>query len=185
MRRVASRLKNESRRLRKTCPASGIPRVYQARTQANDAVREETNPTQERTIMSHPIHLEVSLPASPERYYELLINGAKLGDVTGQPGKGGGSEGAYFELFGGWLQAGKLSSGKTSGSRRRGASETGIRACTRSSVSRSSRRGRAPSSRWTRTAFRPNSSSTSGPTGRAFTSTRSRRSRRRERGVGR
>ncbi|MGA7121623.1 MAG: SRPBCC domain-containing protein [Polyangiaceae bacterium] len=112
MRRVASRLKNESRRLRKTCPASGIPRVYQARTQANDAVREETNPTQERTIMSHPIHLEVSLPASPERYYELLINGAKLGDVTGQPGKGGGSEGAYFELFGGWLQGRQIELGK-------------------------------------------------------------------------
>jgi activator of HSP90 ATPase len=54
--------------------------------------------------MSDHIHLEVSLPASPERYYELLINGAKFGDVTGQPGKGGGSEGAYFELFGDWLQ---------------------------------------------------------------------------------
>ena len=54
--------------------------------------------------MSNHIHLEVSLPASPERYYELLINGAKFGDVTGQPGKGGGSEGAYFELFGDWLQ---------------------------------------------------------------------------------
>jgi activator of HSP90 ATPase len=53
--------------------------------------------------MSNHIHLEVSLPASPERYYELLINGAKFGDVTGQPGKGGGSEGAYFELFGDWL----------------------------------------------------------------------------------
>jgi activator of HSP90 ATPase len=54
--------------------------------------------------MSNHIHLEVSLPASPERYYELLVNGAKFGDVTGQPGKGGGSEGAYFELFGDWLQ---------------------------------------------------------------------------------
>ena len=53
--------------------------------------------------MSNHIHLEVSLPASPERYYEFLINGAKFGDVTGQPGKGGGSEGAYFELFGDWL----------------------------------------------------------------------------------
>ncbi len=55
--------------------------------------------------MSDHIHLEVSLPASPERYYEeLLINGAKFGDVTGQPGKGGESEGAFFELFGDWLQ---------------------------------------------------------------------------------
>ena len=54
--------------------------------------------------MSEHIHLEALLPASPERYYELLINGAKFGDVTGQPGKGGGSEGAYFELFGGWLE---------------------------------------------------------------------------------
>ena len=53
--------------------------------------------------MSDHIHFEVSLPASPARYYELLTNGAKFGDVTGQPGKGGGGEGAIFELFGGWL----------------------------------------------------------------------------------
>ena len=49
--------------------------------------------------MSNHIHLEVSLPASPERYYEFLINGAKFGDVTGQPGKGGGSEGAYSSVI--------------------------------------------------------------------------------------
>jgi activator of HSP90 ATPase len=53
---------------------------------------------------SKPIHLEATFQASPERVYELLINGAKFGDVTGKPGKGGGSEGAYFSLFGDWLQ---------------------------------------------------------------------------------
>ena len=52
---------------------------------------------------SKTIHLEASFQAAPERIYELLINGAKFGDVTGQPGKGGGSEGAYFSLFAGWL----------------------------------------------------------------------------------
>jgi activator of HSP90 ATPase len=49
------------------------------------------------------IHVEAELPAAPERVYELLTNGAKLGEATGQPGKGGGSAGAYFSLFDGWL----------------------------------------------------------------------------------
>jgi activator of HSP90 ATPase len=53
--------------------------------------------------VSKPIHLEATFQAAPERIYELLINGAKFGEVTGQPGKGGGSEGAYFSLFGDWL----------------------------------------------------------------------------------
>jgi uncharacterized protein YndB with AHSA1/START domain len=50
------------------------------------------------------IHHEVTFNTSPERVYELLTNGAKFGDVTGQPGKGGGSTGAFFSLCDGWLQ---------------------------------------------------------------------------------
>lgn len=50
------------------------------------------------------IHVETTLPAAPERIYELLTNGAKFGEVTGQPGKGGGSAGAYFSLFNDWLE---------------------------------------------------------------------------------
>jgi uncharacterized protein YndB with AHSA1/START domain len=50
------------------------------------------------------IHLETTFPAAPERVYELLTNGAKFGEVTGQPGKGGGSVGAYFSLFNNWLE---------------------------------------------------------------------------------
>ncbi len=50
------------------------------------------------------IHLETTIPASPERVYELLTNGAKFGEVTGMPGKGGGgSAGAYFSLFDDWI----------------------------------------------------------------------------------
>ena len=51
------------------------------------------------------IDLKVTIPgAAPEQVYELLTNGAKFGDVTGQPGKGGGAAGAYFSLFDGWLE---------------------------------------------------------------------------------
>ena len=50
------------------------------------------------------IHHEVTVNAAPERIYELLTNGAKFGDVTGKPGKGGGAAGAFFSLFEGWLQ---------------------------------------------------------------------------------
>ena len=51
------------------------------------------------------IDLEVTIPgAAPEQVYELLTNGATFGDVTGQPGKGGGAAGAYFSLFDGWLE---------------------------------------------------------------------------------
>jgi hypothetical protein len=54
--------------------------------------------------MSAHIHLETAIPgAAPEQIYELLTNGAKFGDVTGQPGKGGGAAGAYFSLFNEWL----------------------------------------------------------------------------------
>ena len=55
--------------------------------------------------MSDHIHLETTIPgATPEQIYGLLTNGAKFGDVTGQPGKGGGAQGAYFALFGDWLE---------------------------------------------------------------------------------
>jgi activator of HSP90 ATPase len=51
------------------------------------------------------INIEVTIPgAAPEQVYQLLTNGAKFGDVTGQPGKGGGAAGAYFSLFDGWLE---------------------------------------------------------------------------------
>ena len=50
------------------------------------------------------IHQEATFTVGPERIYELLTNGVKFGDVTGKPGKGGGSEGAYFSLFGDWLE---------------------------------------------------------------------------------
>ena len=55
--------------------------------------------------MSNHIHLEATIPgATSEQVYELLTNGAKFGEVTGQPGKGGGAQGAYFSLFGDWLE---------------------------------------------------------------------------------
>lgn len=55
-------------------------------------------------IMTKHIHLEASLPAAPDRIYELLTNGAKFGDVTGKPGKGGGAPGAFFSIFDGWIE---------------------------------------------------------------------------------
>jgi len=58
----------------------------------------------EKLVGASVIHLEAKFPVAPEYLYELLTNGAKFGDVTGQPGKGGGSTGAYFSLFDGWLQ---------------------------------------------------------------------------------
>jgi activator of HSP90 ATPase len=55
--------------------------------------------------MSAHIHLETTIPAAaPEQVYELLTNGAKFGDITGQSGKGGGAAGAYFSLFNEWLE---------------------------------------------------------------------------------
>ena len=50
------------------------------------------------------IHLETTFPCVPARVYELLTNGAKLAEVTGRSGKGGGSEGAAFSLFNEWLE---------------------------------------------------------------------------------
>ena len=46
------------------------------------------------------IHLEKTYPTTPDAIYKLLINGAKFGDVTGMPGKGGGTVGAFFSIFG-------------------------------------------------------------------------------------
>ena len=68
--------------------------------------------------MSAHIHLETAIPgAAPEQIYELLTNGAKFADVTGQPGKGGGAAGsdrstrsgspaggASYQLWPHWLQ---------------------------------------------------------------------------------
>jgi uncharacterized protein YndB with AHSA1/START domain len=48
-------------------------------------------------------HLEATIPAAPERVYELLTDGAKLDEVGDMPGKGGGAEGACFSLFGRWV----------------------------------------------------------------------------------
>jgi activator of HSP90 ATPase len=50
------------------------------------------------------IHQEVTFSAPPVRVFELLTNGAMFGEVTGQPGNGGGSTGVSFALFDGWLQ---------------------------------------------------------------------------------
>jgi activator of HSP90 ATPase len=78
-----------------------------ALAQSNCATKENDKPskTVEQTRSgSSVIHLEATFPATPERVYELLTNGAKFGDVTGHPGKGGGAVGAYFSLFNGWLE---------------------------------------------------------------------------------
>ena len=50
------------------------------------------------------IHQEATFAVPPQRVYELLTNGAKFGEVTGKPGKGGGSAGAMFSLFDEWLE---------------------------------------------------------------------------------
>ena len=52
------------------------------------------------SINNFAIHLEKTYPTTPDRIYKLLINGAQFGDVTGMPGKGGGTEGAMFSIFG-------------------------------------------------------------------------------------
>ena len=67
------------------------------------------------------IHLEATIPAAPERVYELLTNGAKLGEAGDMPGKGGGAEGAYFSLFGDGSPGARSSWHATSASPRRGA----------------------------------------------------------------
>ena len=49
------------------------------------------------------LHIEAKFPVVPALVYELLTNGTKFGEVTGQPGKGGETEGVPFSLFDGWL----------------------------------------------------------------------------------
>jgi activator of HSP90 ATPase len=55
------------------------------------------------TTSKNSFHAEATFPAEAAKVYELLINGAKFGDVTGMPGKGGGTQGAYFSLFGDFI----------------------------------------------------------------------------------
>ena len=55
------------------------------------------------TISKNSVHLEAAFSTEPEQLYELLTNGAKFGNVTGMPGKGGGTQGAYFSLFGDFI----------------------------------------------------------------------------------
>lgn len=55
------------------------------------------------TISKNSVHLEASFSTEPAKIYELLINGAKFGEVTGMPGKGGGAQGAFFSLFGDFI----------------------------------------------------------------------------------
>jgi activator of HSP90 ATPase len=50
------------------------------------------------------IHHELTINAPPHSIYELLTSGEKFGQVTGQPGKGGGGTGVAFTLFNGWLE---------------------------------------------------------------------------------
>jgi hypothetical protein len=50
------------------------------------------------------IHQETTIPAFPEQVYELLTNGVKFGEVAGKTGKGGGTEGTWFTVHGGWVE---------------------------------------------------------------------------------
>lgn len=82
------------------------------------------------------IHQEATFAIEPERIYELLTNGAKLGDVTGRPGKGGGSAGAYFSLFDDWLEGRQIELVPNERVVQAGASPSGTPGCTRSCGSR-------------------------------------------------
>lgn len=46
------------------------------------------------------IHRETTLPAAPERVYELLTDAVKFAAATGKPAEIGAGEGAAFSLFG-------------------------------------------------------------------------------------
>jgi activator of HSP90 ATPase len=52
------------------------------------------------TISNTSYHSETVFSTESEKIFELLTNGAKFGDVTGMSGKGGGTQGAFFSLFG-------------------------------------------------------------------------------------
>ncbi len=47
------------------------------------------------------IHLETTIPATPEQVYELLTDGAEFGKATGMPGHGGSAEGEFFSVHDG------------------------------------------------------------------------------------
>lgn len=48
-----------------------------------------------------PIHKEATLPAPPERIYELLTDATQFAAVTGQPARIDPNEGGTFSTFGG------------------------------------------------------------------------------------
>jgi uncharacterized protein YndB with AHSA1/START domain len=47
------------------------------------------------------IHLETTIPATPEQVYEVLADGAAFGKATGMPGYGGVAEGEFFSVHDG------------------------------------------------------------------------------------
>lgn len=47
------------------------------------------------------IHLETTIPATPEQVYGLLADGAAFGKATGMPGYGGTAEGEFFSVHDG------------------------------------------------------------------------------------
>lgn len=47
------------------------------------------------------IHLETTIPATPEQVYGLLTDGAAFGKATGMPGYGGTAEGEFFSVHDG------------------------------------------------------------------------------------
>jgi activator of HSP90 ATPase len=53
--------------------------------------------------MATTIHQEVSIPASPNRVYEAIINGKQFGELTGAPAQIDGSAGGAFSCFGGHI----------------------------------------------------------------------------------
>src|SRR5205807_1200956 len=53
----------------------------------------------EETVMT--IHLETTIPATPEQVYGLLADGAEFGKATGMPGYGGSAEGEFFSVHDG------------------------------------------------------------------------------------
>jgi len=58
------------------------------------------------------IHLEATIPAAPERVYELLTNGAKLGEVGDMPGKGGGAGNTVTRLLNAGAAAARTGDGR-------------------------------------------------------------------------
>ena len=50
------------------------------------------------------IHQETSLPASPQRVYELLTDSEQFAAATQRPASIGTGEGADFSIFGGYIE---------------------------------------------------------------------------------